>query len=190
MRTKAHGIRILAKAQGTVSEWSLISIVLQISSAIGLLLAAKTLTDLVMLSAFREKNHYSNMKYLRTEMLWINCYTYSIPNYSYFIAVIVPFNQLLVCSCLIYVLRDFHLCVVYFLMDSHHRIPPSYHELSYFYRICFSFNLLELCSGWLPQNVFPWLPVIIWPSESLGHLHYVPIESKYFLIVRGLVGPL
>ena len=69
MKTKAQGIRILAKAQGTVSEWSLLSIVLQISSAIGLLLVAKTLTDLVMLSAFREKNHYRNMKYLKTEML-------------------------------------------------------------------------------------------------------------------------
>jgi hypothetical protein len=52
-----------------VHEWSLMNIVLQLSSAIGLLLAAKTLTDSIMLMVFREKNHYSNMKYLKTELL-------------------------------------------------------------------------------------------------------------------------
>jgi hypothetical protein len=66
---KASGIRIFAKAQGIVSELSIMNIVLQISSAIGLLLAARSLTDFVMLSVFREKNHYRNMKILKTELL-------------------------------------------------------------------------------------------------------------------------
>ena len=70
-RTKimARGIRIFGRAKGYVSELSLMNIILQISSAIGLLLAAKSLTDFVMLSVFREKNHYSNMKFLKTEKL-------------------------------------------------------------------------------------------------------------------------
>lgn len=68
-RTKitAYGIRILGKAQGIASELSVMNIVLQISSAIGLLLMARSLTDFIMLSIFREKNHYRNMKFLKTE---------------------------------------------------------------------------------------------------------------------------
>ena len=65
----ASGIRIFARARGDVSELSLMNIVLQISSAIGLLLAARQLTDFIMLYVFREKNHYCNMKYLKTEKL-------------------------------------------------------------------------------------------------------------------------
>ena len=65
----ARGIRIFGRAKGYVSELSLMNIILQISSAIGLLLAAKSLTDFVMLSVFREKNHYANMKFLKTEKL-------------------------------------------------------------------------------------------------------------------------
>lgn len=45
------------------------NIVLQISSGIGMLLAARSLTDFVMLNVFREKNHYRNMKYFKTERL-------------------------------------------------------------------------------------------------------------------------
>jgi len=65
----ASGIRIFARVRGDVSELSLMNIVLQISSAIGLLLAARSLTDFIMLYVFREKNHYFNMKYLKTEKL-------------------------------------------------------------------------------------------------------------------------
>ena len=49
--------------------YSLINIVLQLSSAIGILLSAKSLTDLVMLKVFNEKNHYANMKFIKTELL-------------------------------------------------------------------------------------------------------------------------
>ncbi|CDW84521.1 p2x purinoceptor 1-like [Stylonychia lemnae] len=67
--TKANGIRIFTGARGYVMEWSLINIVLQISSAIGLLIASRSLTDFVMLNLFREKNHYANMKFFKTEKL-------------------------------------------------------------------------------------------------------------------------
>eukprot|EP00347_Sterkiella_histriomuscorum_P007628 403348185 len=68
-QTQANGIRIFTRAKGFVQEWSIINIVLQISSAIGLLLAARSLTDFIMLNIFREKNHYANMKYVKTERL-------------------------------------------------------------------------------------------------------------------------
>jgi hypothetical protein len=66
---EATGIKLFAKTSGTVQELSLYNIVLQLSSAIGLLLAAKSLTDFVMLKVFNEKNHYANMKFIKTELL-------------------------------------------------------------------------------------------------------------------------
>lgn len=65
----ASGIRILGSSQGVIWEWSLMSIIVQIAGAIGLLLFAKILTDKVMLYFFREKNHYRNMKFIQTEVL-------------------------------------------------------------------------------------------------------------------------
>ena len=66
----ASGIRIFGKAIGLASEWSLVNIVMQLSSAIGMLLIARSVTDFVMLSVVREKNHYRNMKFVKTEQLW------------------------------------------------------------------------------------------------------------------------
>jgi hypothetical protein len=65
----ANGIKIYAKASGQVFEYSVTNIVLQLSSAIGLLLAARSLTDFMMLKVFNEKNHYANMKFIKTELL-------------------------------------------------------------------------------------------------------------------------
>jgi hypothetical protein len=40
---------------------------MQLSSAIGMLLAARSLTDAVMLKIFNEKTHYQNQKFIKTE---------------------------------------------------------------------------------------------------------------------------
>ena len=66
-RYQASGIKIFAKASGQVFEYSLINIVMQLSSAIGMLLAARSLTDAVMLKVFNEKTHYQNQKFIKTE---------------------------------------------------------------------------------------------------------------------------
>ena len=65
----ASGIKIYAKASGQAMEYSVVNIVLQLSSAIGLLMAARSLTDFLMLKVFNEKNHYFNMKFIKTDLL-------------------------------------------------------------------------------------------------------------------------
>ena len=63
-RITAYGIRIITSVKGDIATFSIINTVMQISSAIGLLLLTKTITDVIMLSMFNEKNHYSQMKYI------------------------------------------------------------------------------------------------------------------------------
>ena len=64
---EAVGILIYARVEGTTSYISLMNIVLNISSAIGLLFLSKYLIDFIMLNVLREKNHYRNMKLLKME---------------------------------------------------------------------------------------------------------------------------
>ena len=64
---QAVGIHIYARSEGAISKISILNIMMQISSAIGLLLLAKYITDFIMLTMFREKNHYRNMKLLKLD---------------------------------------------------------------------------------------------------------------------------
>jgi len=54
---------------GNVYEYSVINVVVQLSSGIGLILISKLLTDTIMLKVFTEKNHFQNMKYIKTEAM-------------------------------------------------------------------------------------------------------------------------
>ena len=67
MHIKAYGVYIFVGTQSKLEEVSIIAIVTQIASGIGLILATKIFTDFIMMTFFREKNHYRNMKYIRTE---------------------------------------------------------------------------------------------------------------------------
>lgn len=69
MRDLYHmfGVRVIVNSFGVFQKPSLQQIVLQISAAIGQLIAAKKLTDAVMTMLMKEKRHYNDLKVLQSK---------------------------------------------------------------------------------------------------------------------------
>lgn len=62
-----RGVKILFECRGIFTSPSLYQIILQLSSALGLLIAASAITDGVMLNLLKEKNHYKQLKITQSE---------------------------------------------------------------------------------------------------------------------------
>ena len=62
-----YGVRVLVNVFGVFQKPSLQQIVLQVSAAIGQLIAAKKLTDAVMAMLMKEKRHYNDLKVVQSK---------------------------------------------------------------------------------------------------------------------------
>lgn len=62
-----YGLRILVNVFGVFQTPSLQQIVLQVSAAIGQLIAAKKITDVVMTMLMKEKRHYNDLKIVQSK---------------------------------------------------------------------------------------------------------------------------